>query len=480
MFLISGQVVPVTDSAGKSLTIDIRGIGPQPTEDSTIAGVALPTIIQGSPETPGYVEATVEFETGHDSVGDKLEIFFSAVVASLTDAGLIGHSVAPERIIKKRWEIPLTFQSEGKVSKGKYRRTVFTAIDPSWPSTMICPDGYVKYEFEALLTKTKSTNAATSTSMIIRTCKEFLVWNCNISQFASQRVGGSASRVASSSTLLASSPDLDRSSLSWKDPSALFPSPPTSPLTETSDSRGTATAPTGPRHSITGTWAKAKLPIVVSIPSTNVQLGETVPVTIRINRRTSTSGTRTGVVLVEGRIVIQQNRVSRSVHVGISPKKVAQKLITVPLPNPWPTQTGDRATITVEGTSQTIPVEIPLPSVESRARFSPTDLYPSLKSKYFDVEHQVSVILKLRLADQKDRQAAEVEISSPVHITNPRPAERAPAGEDWVPDYDDAELQRGFNRVNSRHHWDGITSRAEEEEEDDLPSYTEAQSLSQL
>ena len=70
----------------------------------------------------------------------------------------------------------------------------------------------------------------------------------------------------------------------------------------------------------------------------------------------------------------------------------------------------DGTTTTVEGTKHIIPVAIPLPSVESRARFSSTALYPSLRSKYFDIEHQVSVILKLRLADQKDRQATEVEV----------------------------------------------------------------------
>jgi len=70
---------------GKSLTIDIRGVRPQPIEDPTTAGDALLTIIQGTPETPGYVEATVEFETSHDCLGDELEIFFSANVASLSD-----------------------------------------------------------------------------------------------------------------------------------------------------------------------------------------------------------------------------------------------------------------------------------------------------------------------------------------------------------------------------------------------------------
>lgn len=67
------------------MTIDIRGTRPQPTVDPTASGDTLPTIIQGTPETPGYVEATVEFETGHDSLGDELEVFFSANVASLTD-----------------------------------------------------------------------------------------------------------------------------------------------------------------------------------------------------------------------------------------------------------------------------------------------------------------------------------------------------------------------------------------------------------
>lgn len=133
--------------------------------------------------------------------------------------------------------------------------------------------------------------------------------------------------------------------------------------------------------------------------------------TIQMNRRSSASGSRVGVVLVEGRVVVQQHRVARSVHSGINARKVIQKLITVPLSSPWPTQAGDGATTTVEGTNQIISVAMPLPPVEFRSRFSSTVLYPSLKSKYFDVEHQVSVILKLRLADQKDRQATEVEIS---------------------------------------------------------------------
>jgi len=197
---------------------------------------------------------------------------------------------------------------------------------------MNCPEGYVKYEFEAILSKAGSSK--TTTTVVIRTSKEFLVMNCNIPQFESQRVGGGSATTASSSALSTSPSDVDRSSLSWKDPSALFPSPPTSPLTEISTFGATATVPTGPQHSIIGTWAKSSLPIVVSVPSANVQLGESVPVAIQMNHRPSTSGPCVGVVLVEGRVVVQQYREARSVHTGVSPKKVVQKLITVPLLSP--------------------------------------------------------------------------------------------------------------------------------------------------
>ncbi|KAG0055908.1 hypothetical protein BGZ83_007031 [Gryganskiella cystojenkinii] len=517
----SQQDVPV-----KTLKLEIRGTGQRPFPETVENSPhSLPTIVMGTPESPGYVEATVEFETDREMLGNELEIFFSGTVASLNPGSTGGLTMVPtpEKIQRKKWDIPLTFLAEGRVAKGKYRRTVYTVIDPTWPSTMSCLEGYVKYEFEARLSKNGANNSRMMSSVVLRERKEFVVWNCNIPQYESQRVSGFSSAMSSSSSSSSSSSASAPKILSWKDPSAIFPSPPTSPSMGTTIPRALAAVPTGPQHSTIGTWAKFSLPITVSVPSKSLAFGESVPLTVQIHHRPHSSGKSNsgGVVIVEGRISLQQVRHARNVHDKDLPKRPNQKLISIPITsNQWSASTqiapGSSDLITtVENTSQVFPVEIPIQTLESRVWFSTTALYPSMKSKYFDMEHFISVALKLRLSDQKDRQAAEVTITLPINLVNPRPVEDDTAFQEddidslypglavssTLPDYHDlatvataSAVQRGelapeyhaedphvdLDRAqaahpSSRSYLDGVAVR-QGEVDHDLPSYSEAQS----
>ncbi|KAG0055907.1 hypothetical protein BGZ83_007030 [Gryganskiella cystojenkinii] len=289
----------------------------------------------------------------------------------------------------------------GIIAKGLYRRTVGTVIDPTWPSTMTCAEGHVKG---------KNTRMKT----LARDVKEFIVWNCNISQFESQRSVGATSLLSSSSST--SAPALQTNS---ENPTRCFPSPPSSPSdrSATSALRAlTVGSAAGPRHSVTGVWSKARLPITLSIPSESVAFGESVPIKVQFHVRPQSSE-KTSVVLVEGRITVQQIRHSRNVYDKEMPNVQPQKMFTIPVTS---TMTAAEAS-GVEGTCKEFMIKIPNQTLESRVSYCPTAFHPTIKSKYFDVEHQISFDLKLRLSDQKDRQASKVELILPIRLVNPRP-----------------------------------------------------------
>ncbi|KAF9190497.1 hypothetical protein BGZ51_008536 [Haplosporangium sp. Z 767] len=338
--------------SSKSLTIHLETDGVIHGQGQQLSSQSL-AIVKGSQECPGYIQATVTFETGNECAGDEVEIVFKAVVGSKVSGP---HKIAP----------------------GKYTRKVYAVIDPSWPSSCTHADGFVRYSFHAQLSKivsasnisinTNSNNSHAAplskfSSSILKTSKEFLVANYNLPM------------------------------------TSYLPPELTPPLT------------------VKALWKKKTLPVELSIPSENVTLGQTIPLTIHM--RPIKEGTYyygQEILVLESRFMIYELR-----HIRSTQSEMNAKVVKVPIDlavagvasmAPWPQS--------AEGWTRTVDVAIPLPS-QCFGSGSHLSLTPSMKSKYYDISHQLVVSMKIRTSSERDRQAEENETQLEIQVMPPKP-----------------------------------------------------------
>ncbi|KAG0255805.1 hypothetical protein BG011_004928 [Mortierella polycephala] len=375
--------------SSKSLTIHLETDNVVRGQNQQLSSQSL-AIVQGSQELPGYIQATVTFETANECVGDEVEIVFKAVVGSKTPGvatsvpdGLQMEQMCTlhisEHIIqKRRWLLPLETTGPHKIAPGKYVRKVYAVIDPSWPSSCTHAGGFVRYSFHAQLSKvvsasnisinTNNNNNHTAppskfSSSILKTSKEFLVANYNLPM----------------------TPNL---------PPELTP-----PFT------------------VKALWKKKSLPVELSIPSENVTLGQTIPLTMHM--RPIKEGTYCygqGIHVLESRFMIYELRHIRTTLGGLNTKvvKVPVDLTVAGVASmaPWPQS--------AEGWTRTVDVVIPLPS-QCFGSGSHLSLTPSMKSKYYDISHQLVVSMKIRTSGERDRQAEENETQLEIQLMPPKP-----------------------------------------------------------
>ncbi|KAF9196848.1 hypothetical protein BGZ50_005922 [Haplosporangium sp. Z 11] len=371
--------------SSKSLTIHLETDGVIHGQGQQLSSQSL-AIVKGSQECPGYIQATVTFETGNECAGDEVEIVFKAVVGSkvsVSDGLQMMESMCTmhtsEHIIqKRRWFLPLETTGPHKIAPGKYTRKVYAVIDPSWPSSCTHADGFVRYSFHAQLSKVVSasnisinTNSNNShaaplskfSSSILKTSKEFLVANYNLPM------------------------------------TSYLPPELTPPLT------------------VKALWKKKTLPVELSIPSENVTLGQTIPLTIHM--RPIKEGTYyygQEILVLESRFMIYELR-----HIRSTQSEMNAKVVKVPIDlavagvasmAPWPQS--------AEGWTRTVDVAIPLPS-QCFGSGSHLSLTPSMKSKYYDISHQLVVSMKIRTSSERDRQAEENETQLEIQVMPPKP-----------------------------------------------------------
>ncbi|KAG0007159.1 hypothetical protein BGZ65_001704 [Modicella reniformis] len=453
---MSGMVAKAfgRDRKNKSLTIDIETLGTtkasqhkQPPSSSpsgssssssttTIAATTVTTttttaaaalaqdtkkplvLVRGTKERPGFVQATITLELDGTTEGDEVEIIFKAVIGSKVpiQGGLWDSESRSEEVLqKKRWIMPVKKAGPKTIAAGTYKHEVFTTIDPSWPSSCTTQtEGYVQYTFQAQITTTSITRVAVA---LLSTTQEFLVINHNL-------------------PMLPSSPSL------------LSPSP---------------YPPTYTPHSTLVVSDQKSLPVQVSIPSETLMFGQSVPVTIQVHPfKEDSRFVGQEVVIMEARFRIQETRHARSTNHSIKDKLV-KDIVELKVPGTsmgsWPQgRNGWKRTITIKMPSSVLdPPPSPTTSVSSfpgskRASVNsalssvswvstssastvsnsgpPVFLRASLKSKYYDVMHQLVISLKVRTSGEKDKQSEDVEIRLDLKIAHPMPT-----GTDALPEY---------------------------------------------
>ncbi|KAF8924001.1 hypothetical protein BGZ58_002289 [Dissophora ornata] len=371
------------------------------------------TIIRGTKERPGFVQAIVTLELDHDTPGDEVEIVFKAVVGSRIPVkggnAMFTMSVSEQVLQKKRWILPVNKPTPHLIQAGTYTHQVFAIIEPSWPSSTTTAaasaaassnnnpsEGFVQYSFQAQILKMGLTKILLP---VLTTSKEFQVLN-------------------------------------YEQPLRSGLSPSSTP------------------HSVMMVSSKKNLPIEIAVPSDKLMFGQNVPVTIHVHPFQEGSAFEgQEVVIMETRFGIQETRHARSLNPIIKDKWIKESVeMTVPGTSmgSWPqSRNGWKRTVKVmmpKSGLEPLSTEKPRPrsrlgqklglgpgqgpglgfvvgqGVKSSSSSSSGPLLmASLRSKYYDVTHQLVIALKVRTSGEKDKQAEDVEIRLDFQIIHPMP-----------------------------------------------------------
>ncbi|KAG0361073.1 hypothetical protein BGZ54_009254 [Gamsiella multidivaricata] len=325
-------------------------------------------LVKGTRERPGFVQATVTLELDQMCEGEEVEIIFKAVVGSRIQVrgAEIGTSYSEQILQKKRWLLPVTKSGPQMIAAGRYTRQVFTVLEPSWPSSCYRhPEGFVQYTFQANITRTTATKLKTP---LFSASQEFLVMNYSLP------------------------------------PAGLLPSPIT--------------------HSTVVISPKKNVPIQVAIPSETVILGKRVPVTIEVQPFRPRSGfAGQEVVIMDARFGIQETRFARSVNHMIGTKQV-KTFVEILVPGTsmgsWPqSRNGWKRTVHLTMPASNLVDPVTAAAAATVPLSTRAMLTPSLRSKYYDITHQLVIMLKLRTSGEKDKQAEEVEIRLDFNMAHP-------------------------------------------------------------
>ncbi|KAG0023904.1 hypothetical protein BGZ82_010617 [Podila clonocystis] len=106
----------------------------------------LPLLV-GSTDVPALMSATITLDVGEDCSGNQVEIEFKAWTKTLVDVGSDFGCIDFEDPFKiNRWKLPVTKPKPDIISKGHYTKHIEVGIDPTWPSSSSHRQGSVKYE----------------------------------------------------------------------------------------------------------------------------------------------------------------------------------------------------------------------------------------------------------------------------------------------------------------------------------------------
>ncbi|KAF9316251.1 hypothetical protein BG003_002163 [Podila horticola] len=158
---------------------------------------------------------------------------------------------------------------------------------------------------------------------------------------------------------------------------------------------------------VTGYAFKASLPIQVSVPAQMV-LGQSLPVTLAVG--TFTQGSKhagQAPVVLSAQFKLLETR--HAEPTGNASLHHVHEVVNVPLLTDasFLPQGDDRWSRTVHVTAPSSP-----------------ELTPSFECALVSVEYSAVVVVKVRAADQKDRQAEEVKLTLPIKVVAPRPSPR--------------------------------------------------------
>lgn len=423
------------DRKNKSLTIDITTLGstktssplPSPTSPAA-ASTSTPStqdtkktlvLVRGTKERPGFVQATVTLELDSATEGEEVEIIFKAIIGSrVSTQGTLweSESCSEQVLQRKRWVIPVKKAGARTIAAGIYKHQVFTTIDSSWPSSCTTqPEGFVQYLFQAQIMGTSTTTHIPVS--LLSTTQEFLVIN--------------------HSPPAAPSPSLPSPSSFW----------------------GGGLPPTLTPHSTLAISPKKSLPVQVSIPSDTLMFGQSVPVTIQAHPfKEGSLFAGQEAVIMEARFLIQEVRHARSSNYTTKDRLV-KDIVELRVPGTsigsWPQgRNGWKRTITLKmpcsaldpnpstahysSYSKRSSLSSSLSGISTASGSSMTSnvsrgektrtsqkplpfLRASLKSKYYDVSHQLVIALRIRTSGEKDKQAEDMEIRLDFSIAHPMP-----------------------------------------------------------
>ncbi|KAF9126630.1 hypothetical protein BGW39_006473 [Mortierella sp. 14UC] len=155
-----------------------------------------------------------------------------------------------------------------------------------------------------------------------------------------------------------------------------------------------------PPHVFAGVW-ESHLPFTCSIPNENVQLGETVPLTIQFRPFVRSSGLF-GQELAVVDAVVKMKQYTRLWHKR-NVKNEKKVVVDMPVTHGWvPSK---------DGMQRTIMVNIPF-----APRLSCTTMTEPIRKT-----HCLKLIMRLKAASMSDRHTKELRIEMPIHVTGPRP-----------------------------------------------------------
>ncbi|KAF9094871.1 hypothetical protein BGX23_001441 [Mortierella sp. AD031] len=165
-------------------------------------------------------------------------------------------------------------------------------------------------------------------------------------------------------------------------------------------------------HVFAGVW-ESHLPFTCSIPSENIQLGETVPLTIQLKPFIPSSGLF-GQELVVVEAVVKMKQYTRLCH-RRDTKNEKKIIVEMPVSHGWEASRS--------GMQRTILVNVP-----HAPRLSCTTITRPVRKT-----HCLKLVMRLKTASMADRHAKELRIEMPVNVTGPRPPTDTPADEELPP-----------------------------------------------
>ncbi|KAG0300694.1 hypothetical protein BGZ98_008973 [Dissophora globulifera] len=303
----------------------------------------------------------------------------------------------------------------GVIAAGKYTRQVFTVIEPTWPSSSSSI-----YNPLTAVSNNDDQSIANNTTHTIFQSKEVNITTHDDGGFVQYSFQAQITRVGLlniSHPIAAAAQELLVLNYSSFLTSGL---PPSLRLA----------------HTITVTSSKKGIPLQVAIPFDTVVFGQTVPVTVSVDSFLDTSVfAGREVVIMDARFGIHEIRQMRSLN-NIVDKKVVVETFEIQVPGTsggsWPqSRNGWRRTVDVQipqSYFETVMDSAATPQQTSINSGMPR-LLTSLKSKYYDVEHQLVVVLKVRTSGEKDKHAETLDLRLDLKIVHPLPDDMASAAE---------------------------------------------------
>ncbi|KAG0369324.1 hypothetical protein BC939DRAFT_464626 [Gamsiella multidivaricata] len=310
----------------------------------------LPAVF-ATPEVPGTIRGFVEFESVEDIKGGDLDLTFR-VKSEARWTRHYGQSTvvyhSKEVLQRKAWKVPVSHPQPGVVGAGRTRFDFEVVLDQRTPSSISGRRGWLNYRFAATLHR--------------RFPRRNIVFKQDVWTF-----------------------------------STCLPAPDPEYISDP--------------YMYSGVW-EFHLPFMCSLPSENIHLGQTVPLTIKFDPFLSSSG-HFDQELVIVNAVIKLKQYTRLWHKW-NVKTETKEVLALPVREGWVPG--------ANGVQRTILVDIP----QAPQLSCTTTTRPVQKT------HILKLIMRIKTASMTDREAREFRIEMGVNITGPRPPTDPPV-EDLPP-----------------------------------------------